>query len=587
MPATVTTDPIAIRFDFPDGSSWTARFPDEPNPKLALDLLEGLATLTHPHGDLAKRRSAENYVRTIRQMLSTLAESGFTGSAGDLTKTVVLRWWLGQKARGETHSRRVLIGYDSIDGGLRSEVREQVAGRNIHVRQRSQPLQPYTESEWHRLTECCRSMIETNWSHHTKLCAEIRSDESPAGSINRRDIALLLARRGPMTHKEIVAHFGGRCTWQGGHGTHRRERAENESRNGRLASDVREALFPTLDIQLAYRLLFGIYTGIVPDGIDSIGVDGIDWAGDATVLLDYVKGRTGPEGLNLPPRAVRLLGQWLDHSAILREHAPPHLRDRLWIAAQVSSSVQAGWLITAPDVQPYSGRRFARRAGLTSDDGSPLQIDRRRIRTTYQSLLAQRGWTGRTTIDPNHTPAVEADHYLTATTPAQRHAVESIIENGQHDIVRKALPQHVLTEQQLADTVAGLPAALRQLPLTDEAIVELVGGERDVFVAACTDQLAGQWGPAGKPCPARPWVCLMCPLAVFMPRHVPNLLRLKAFFAEQFRQMPTDQFLQIFGPYADRLDTEILPRYDREISDHGTPADSGMAIALRPEERTA
>ena len=31
----------------------------------------------------------------------------------------------------------------------------------------------------------------------------------------------------------------------------------------------------------------------------------------------------------------------------------------------------------------------------------------------------KRTWTGnaRATIDPNHTPAVEGDHYLTATTP--------------------------------------------------------------------------------------------------------------------------------------------------------------------------
>ena len=39
-------------------------------------------------------------------------------------------------------------------------------------------------------------------------------------------------------------------------------------------------------------------------------------------------------------------------------------------------------------------------------------------------------------IDPNHTPAVEGDHYLTATTAARRHAVETIIEDAQHDILR-------------------------------------------------------------------------------------------------------------------------------------------------------
>ncbi|MGC5345660.1 hypothetical protein ACPXCE_17270 [Streptomyces sp. DT24] len=72
---------------------------------------------------------------------------------------------------------------------------------------------------------------------------------------------------------------------------------------------------------------------------------------------------------------------------------------------------------------------------------------------------------------------------------------------------------------------------------------ELIGGERDVFTAACADQMSGLHGPKGKPCPARPWVCLLCPLAVFAPRHAANLLRLKAFFSRQWQQMPAAQFM--------------------------------------------
>jgi hypothetical protein len=53
-------------------------------------------------------------------------------------------------------------------------------------------------------------------------------------------------------------------------------------------------LFPSVDVVVGYRLLFGVYSGIVPDGIDLVVTD-IDWAGDATVLLSYVKGRTAGE----------------------------------------------------------------------------------------------------------------------------------------------------------------------------------------------------------------------------------------------------------------------------------------------------
>jgi hypothetical protein len=104
---------------------------------------------------------------------------------------------------------------------------------------------------------------------------------------------------------------------------------------------------------------------------------------------------------------------------------------------------------------------------LLADDGSPLRIHRGRVRATYQNRLCRRGWTGRTTIDPNHSAAVEGDHYLTAMTPAQRDAVQSIIEQGQSDIVRKALPPTVLTGEQTADLVAGFPATIGRRPGPD------------------------------------------------------------------------------------------------------------------------
>jgi hypothetical protein len=80
----------------------------------------------------------------------------------------------------------------------------------------------------------------------------------------------------------------------------------------------------------------------------------------------------------------------------------------------------------------------------------------------------------------------------------------------------------------------------------------------------------------------------MCPLALFMPRHAPNLLRLKAFFARQFRQMPSEQFLRVFGPYANRLDTEILPRFhEQTLADAARHVvDDDHELPLRAEEST-
>ncbi|MEV6228041.1 hypothetical protein AB0L88_09255 [Saccharopolyspora shandongensis] len=129
---------------------------------------------------------------------------------------------------------------------------------------------------------------------------------------------------------------------------------------------------------------------------------------------------------------------------------------------------------------------------------------------------------------------------------------------------------------------------MADLKLDDAAMAELVGGQRDVFTAACVDQLSGLHGPKGKPCPARPWVCLLCPLAVFAPRHAVNLLRLKAFFSRQWQQMPAGQFMAVFGPYATRIQ-QVLDRFDPALLTEAAAhvGNEDEELPLRPEESTA
>ncbi len=182
---------------------------------------------------------------------------------------------------------------------------------------------------------------------------------------------------------------------------------------------------------------------------------------------------------------------------------------------------------------------------------------------------------------------MEGDHYLTATTPSQRRAVEAIVEDAQHDLLRKAHPPTVVTDEDAATLARDYPQLVAALALDDAVIAELVGGQRDVFTAACADQLAGLHGPKGKPCPARPRVCLLCPLAVFAPRHAANLLRLKAFLSRQWRQMPAAQFMAVFGPYSQRIG-HVLDRFDPAVVARAAAevGDRDDELPLRPEEST-
>ena len=571
MPATMVTDPVGIACVFSDAS--TARFALDglPCPDLVDDLLVGLVELIHPHGAVDAAGSVNHYVQSIRDMARKLAGRGFTGRAPDLRRPLLAQYWMAATGPREACTRRLLQGFHAAGGQLDAQVLELAAGRAYNPQRNHRQLPPYREAEWARLTEVCRAVTDDAFAAHQQaLGAAARGQHPGSAGWTPGNVRWLLARLGPVTTKAFAAELG--CT----HGA--------VGQRGGFAQASRD-LFPSQDELIAYRLLFGIYSGIVPDGIDDLLMDDLDWAGDASILLSYVKGRTAAESVTLPRRAVRLLEQWLARSALLRSFATEPDRQRLWLGLS-----SPGHPVVIPSSSGRAGvQRWVLRHAVVGDDGRPLKIHRSRIRTTHQGMRDKRGWTGsgRATIDPNHSPHVEGDHYLSATTPAQLRAVEAIIEDAQHDLLRRAHPPMVVTGQDAAALARDYPQLISARGLNDTVIAELVGADRDVFVAACADQLTGLHGPKGKPCPARPWVCLLCPLAVFAPRHAPNLLRLKAFFSRQWRQMPAEQFMAVFGPYSHRID-QILERYDPVLLAQASHSvgDHDDELPLRPEEST-
>ncbi|WP_219621539.1 hypothetical protein [Streptomyces sp. CB02959] len=549
-----------------------------PNPRLARDLAHGLVELIHPLGDIKTRIGAVQFASTIRRMVDELHQAGFSGGVEDLTKPIMLKYWMAVTGVRVQRTRGLLQGCGTrVDPALR----EYLDGRAVKMPPVGKPLEPYTEGEWQRIESALQGAVRQIFVDHGEVLALAKL--GPDGHDDRQVFAWLLLNRGPLKLADAAREMGV---------------SVDAFRNGVGAQYVamRAALFPDVAAVYRLRILLGVYCGVVADGIRDLGLEDFTWAGDRTLLMDYIKNRRGPEGVNLSSRAVRLLERWLELSAPLRRFAPPESADHLWIfrAQQHVPGQPRGRLgVLSPITAHASGHKARQRIpselGLMTDAGEPLQLHAGRIRTTYHNMLARRGWTGRTKIDPNHTTGVEGSHYVSTTTPAQAEAVETIIEDAQSDILRRARPATVLTETEAAEFAASRPEELPRLGLDEGAMAELLGGEMDVFTAACANQLAGLHGPKGKPCPARPWVCLLCPLSVFMPRHAPNLLRLKAYFSRQSRRMTVDQFLAVFGPYADRLDHEILPRFAPAVLEAASleVADDDQELPLRPEEATA
>lgn len=538
--------PLAVLFTLPGNITYRRRLDDLPNQVLATDLTAALAATTHPHGPIRTQSVAKQYVQTVRRMVRELHESGFTGDLAGLSAAVIVEYWLGCDFHRERRIRAILVAYAAAGGGLDAGVARHLQGRRINQIKKSQPNQPYTDGEWRRLATACTARVTASWRAHRQVLATIQPGADSTGHGTPTDtMTRLFHQDGPTAVTTILDRLGPAATAH-------TDRVEVQA--------VRRSLFPDGDTALAYVTLFAMRTGIVPDGIDALTVDDITRTSAGTVLLSYTKGRTGREALNLPRDAVRLLDRWVEHSALLRAHAGDRANN-LWVYVHADDRGAAHGLISIRPRTQFRRATFTTAAGLLDDDGGQLRLHGGRIRATYQHRRDRSTWTGRTTIDPNHSAQVEGDHYLHSHTTAQLEALDTIIEQAQSDLRRKAKSPVIITGQDAAEFAASFPAMVEQAGLDADAITALLTGQQDVFVAACAAPLNSPYAPVGTLCPARPWVCLLCPLATFAPRHLPNLLRLKAFFARQGTELTATQFLALFGPYAARLDNDVLPRF--------------------------
>ncbi|MZF54748.1 hypothetical protein GTX53_12985 [Streptomyces sp. SID5594] len=597
MPATVIDDPLGVSCVFMDGRKAQCFLNDGRLPQLAVQLVRALADLVKPHGDLDSPDSVRGYLVSIRFFLRDLEKHGFTGAAQDLSRPVLARALLALKQGRHESPVRLLRRLDDLEGVFAADVRRFVDGRNFHARaaEDRNPLVPYSEREWANLISVCEGITGRAYTAFKAALREAGLGQDVAvGGWSRQNVQWMLRQRGPegTLPRRVRGQYAA---------VRRLTKVYPGADNEAVA-----ALFPGPGVVFAYRILFGTRTGIVADGIAGLGLGDIDWAGDRTALVAYIKGRTAQESLTLSRSAVRLLERWLEHSSVLREFAPADLRGRLWLRFNPTGTYK--WS-AGRFPKPDEWNRYERN-GLVDAEGRPFLIHGPRIRTTFEASKDRRIWqsTSRARIDPNHTPAVEGAHYVAHQTPTQKAATEAIIESAQGDLIRRSQnPLVIKGDDGLAAFLDGFPAEAARLGLDDAALAELIGGERDVFAAACGDQLSGLHGPPGKPCPARPWVCLLCPLALFAPRHLPNLMRLRAFFARQWQQTPAAAFMAffarqwqqtpaaafmaIFGLYAHRLDDLLSPESEyftaAALQDAaGQVADADRELPLRPEEMT-
>jgi hypothetical protein len=205
------------------------------------------------------------------------------------------------------------------------------------------------------------------------LAAARETGDLAATGWSTDSLVRVLLRHGPMSPPQMVAAMGS-CR--------RLTAAQREA-----WSHASSLLFPSVGVALAYRLLLGMTTGVVPDGLDDLEMADIDWAGDSTVLLDYVKGRSGPQSLTLPKPGVRVLRRWLEHSALLRRFAPEAVRPYLWL----THVPQAHRYFHAARFDGLTVQSWVAARDLCADDGTRLQIHQHRSASSSACAGRSRG----------------------------------------------------------------------------------------------------------------------------------------------------------------------------------------------------
>ncbi len=563
--------PLALDLRFPNHPPYRRDLSALPSVALARDLARALLARTNTNGSITSPATAKEYVTAIRHLCRWMGEQGFHGGAGELSEDLVFDYWRHAGARFEANTRKLLSGIETQrPGSLSPDVAHHLRGVRLHRVPSSTPHQPYSAGEAQRLLDVCKGIVAAGEARSAAADELIARGTDPAGDDwrNEANLAWFIDAHGPHDAHKLAPRLGLKL-WQtqalGLGGWHR-------------------ALFPGLDDVLAFRILVGLQAGICPDGIDGLRADCVEWVGETEARISWFKGRaSGRQSQAFASRGPwspgRLIERWLAVSARARRFAVEP--SALWIFCQGRHLS-----IHKPSARWDARHDFVARHGLVGDDGQPLRLHFAALRATYFARH-DRAWNGALRIDANHSRVVEGDHYLAQTRASD--AIEATIEAAQREAVRKAAlaPLTLISPEELDRLDADPAAAGARLAMTADAARQLIGGERDVFAAACKDFYNSPHGEAGSPCPAPVWACLFCPLAVFTPSKVPNLLRLRAHLDRQWKSLPASEWMALYGAAHLRLERDILAGFGAAVLDAAqSVVDGDLAgdLYLRPEE---
>lgn len=551
--------PLALHLRFEGDEPLTLDFSHLPCPAVVRPLALAMLSLTNAGGTIKTAWTAKKYRDAIVRFVRWLDDAGFQGDLRDLTVEQLYDYWQQERRTVENHNRILLAAATpgaGVSSPVRSEVIPHLTGTRVSApKARETPLAAYSHGEYARLVSECKAIVRS-------------------ARAQQRRVTALLATTGPS-----VSGSDEWLRWLAGSSLDRIEdlRERQYPDEWLASSDAfvahRRALLPDMDTVLAYRVLLGLEFGLPAESMNGLTTDDVEWQGERQLRVTFRKRRASDaQSMRYreagPWTGPALLRDWLQTSERLRSLMGDD--SHLWI---YFTEAAGGAVANFTDWRwGKHRRRFIERTGLTNDDGQPLPLDLRRLRTTWTERKG-RDWHGAVTIDPNRTPTVEGDHYLTRS--ADPEAMAETVEAAQQDLLRRAeTVALILTDDELlADAVDGADVMSRRAaPTTTD--------EWDMFAAACRNPYDSPFVAKGTFCTASVWSCLVCPLAVITPAKLPNLIRLEDYIRRRADDLPQGEWLSVYGAAWVQLTTRILPGYSTAALAEASALVAAEAAAL-------
>ena len=334
---------------------------------------------------------------------------------------------------------------------------------------------------------------------------------------------------------------------------------------------------------VGFVVLLSLETGMEIECLLGLRADCLKNPSKGYVEVEYHKRRArGAEWrhLRIPDRGTTTAGGLLRLALKLTAHARHHLgTDALW--AHWSGRLD-GLTVPKEDV-PLPTAAFVQVHELADDDDQPLHLTLSRLRKTHKAAWYIRTHGQMEQFAVGHTPDVAARHY--ADIPALRHVHQQAVSDAFQDALDSALKPHVIPPGE-EDAMRKAPHTAT-LPVAASAIVPLLDGKQDVWLASCAGFHTSPFGPAGEACPIPFWGCLECSNAVITARKLPVLLAFLEFVLLQREGLSAVDWMAKFGRAHRRITEQILPAFPAAVVEDARAVAASVPLPYLPPEASA